>query len=901
MVMVLGGARTVDAAQVAVGTYLGDGTDDRAIAVGFAPDLVLVTNESAGGDNRETVLRTAVMTGDLSCEIASKCDVNRVQDLVPSGFVVGSDAAVNKLARRYHWVAMRSDACTADLAIGSYVGNDGDNRQIGGAGFSPTYVMVKRADYSTVGYQRFAAEVGDASFPMNGGSEAVNRIQALLGDGFEVGTNAAVNLGGATYYWVAWRQVPGGSATGTYVGNGLDARVIGGLGFTPAWLVVRGSGSRQTLHRPASIPAGTDLSIFFESTNANTDRIESLLADGFRVGTNDQVNRNGVTYFDFALTSTTSTCPTVTPAPTATKTTTPTPTLTPTATETPTPTDTATPTVTATPTATPTPTATATATPTETATETPTPTVTATATPTETPTPTATATATPTETATATPTPTPTATATPTVTPTGTATPTETATPSATESATPTVTPTDTPTPSPTETASATSTPTASTTRTPTPLPTATETPTPSPTSTPACLPGDLDPSFGSGGIVTTSFVSYTDYAEALVVQPDGKIVAGGTKSSSGESFLLARYNPDGTLDPTFGNGGKVETVPGSTSNRIHAMVLQPDGKIVVAGSAYGSGNVDIALARYNTDGTLDTLSFGTNGTGGIVKTAIFSGVTEEAWGLAIQPDGKLVAVGYTNTGQQEIYAVVRYQTSGIRDWSFGGGWGFVTTAMDGNSHATGVAIQPDGKIVVGGRCRYNTSDDEMGFVRYTAAGALDTTFGTGGKLFAGGPRFRALVVQPDGKIVAGGDKWGPATNDVTVYRYQPNGTLDSTFGTNGKVLATFNPNSEYAYALAQQADGKLVVAGGSRLAGQFPGTSDDFAVLRFNANGSLDQTFGSGGKVVTMVGTDYDDAYAVAIQPDGKIVAAGNAGFGSFLDFGLVRYEGNSDFCGGP
>src|SRR5262249_22666885 len=155
-------------------------------------------------------------------------------------------------------------------------------------------------------------------------------------------------------------------------------------------------------------------------------------------------------------------------------------------------------------------------------------------------------------------------------------------------------------------------------------------------------------------------------------------------------------------------------------------------------------------------------------------------------------PDGMLVAVGWTNTGQQEIYAVVRYQTNGIKDWSFGGGWGFVTTAMDGNSHAYGVAIQSDGKIVVGGRCRLVTATDEMGIARYTAAGVLDSTFGTGGKVFTGGTRLEALLVQPDGKIVAGGDQWGPATNDITLYRYNANGTYDTTFGQVGRARATF-------------------------------------------------------------------------------------------------------------
>ena len=134
--------------------------------------------------------------------------------------------AVNKIGRRYHWVAIRRDACTPDVAVGSYVGNDADNRPITGVGFSPTYVMVKRAADATIGFQRFAAEVGDASLPINAGSsETTNRIQAMLADGFEVGTHTAVNAAPATYYWVAFRAVSGGIVSATFEPHSISAPV----------------------------------------------------------------------------------------------------------------------------------------------------------------------------------------------------------------------------------------------------------------------------------------------------------------------------------------------------------------------------------------------------------------------------------------------------------------------------------------------------------------------------------------------------------------------------------------------------------------------------------------------------------------------------------------------------
>jgi hypothetical protein len=215
------------------------------------------------------VMRTAAMSGDLSCEQAAKCDINRVQALLSNGFQVGSDQAVNKLGRTYHYVAIRSDACVSDFRVGSYVGNGVDQRAINGIGLQPAYLLVKRGDTATVAVQRFAGEVGDASMPVNSSSgEVTNRIESLTSNGFVVGTHAAVNATGDTYYWAAWAAAAGGATTATYVGNGSNGRSVTGAGLAPTWVLVRGTGSRQTVHRPSSISPSADLTLFLAGSNA---------------------------------------------------------------------------------------------------------------------------------------------------------------------------------------------------------------------------------------------------------------------------------------------------------------------------------------------------------------------------------------------------------------------------------------------------------------------------------------------------------------------------------------------------------------------------------------------------------------------------------------------------------
>ncbi len=400
--------------------------------------------------------------------------------------------------------------------------------------------------------------------------------------------------------------------------------------------------------------------------------------------------------------------------------------------------------------------------------------------------------------------------------------------------------------------------------------------------------PGDLDPTFGTGGVVTTDFGSTSDGAQSVAIQADGKIVAAGrTGIFALSDFALARYNTNGTLDTSFGTGGRVTTNLLGFDDSVAAVVIQPDGKIVVVGEVFGIGTDDFGLARYNPNGTLDT-SFGT---GGGVFTDFASG-DDFGFAVALQTDGKIIAAGTAFNGATNDFALARYNANGTLDTSFGTG-GIVTTDFaSGGDSALGVAIQPDGRIVAVGLGGTGLLDFVL--ARYNANGTLDTSFGTGGLVTTdfspGFGRAHAVAIQGDGKIVVAGASGGGIT--FTVGRYNSNGSIDTTFGTAGTGIVTTDFGfdlGESAEAVVLQADGKIVAAG----AGVNFFASNGFLLARYNPNGSLDTSFGIGGQVST--GPD-GLASSVALQADGKIVAAGT----DLDDFVLVRYLGDGGGGGG-
>lgn len=303
---------------------------------------------------------------------------------------------------------------------------------------------------------------------------------------------------------------------------------------------------------------------------------------------------------------------------------------------------------------------------------------------------------------------------------------------------------------------------------------------------------GSLDPTFGSGGTVLTDFAGGYDRAEAALLQPDGKIVAVGWTSGAPSRFALARYNPDGSLDPTFGTGGKVETAFAMDA-RARAAVLEPDGQIVVAGAAAGNTvQGELALARYDPDGSLDA-SFGANGT---VLPNLPGAFQKEA--LVLQPDGKLVV---TFDG----WSLARFQANGTLDGTFGAG-GTVTTGFGPDvggrfAQANALALRPDGRLIVVGSQVYG-SLGRVAVAQYDPQGNLDPAFGTGGlvatALAWGRNEAFAAALSPDGKLIVAGS---------LLQRYNPDGGLDPTFGPGGSVDVV------EGRVMLLQPDDKIVVA----------------------------------------------------------------------------------------
>ena len=408
--------------------------------------------------------------------------------------------------------------------------------------------------------------------------------------------------------------------------------------------------------------------------------------------------------------------------------------------------------------------------------------------------------------------------------------------------------------------------------------------------------PGDLDTSFGGEGKVTTDFGDDRNHeAHALAIQSDGKlVVAGGSTGSGNSDFALARYRPDGTLDSTFGDAGTVLTdFGGGSFDFANALAIQADGKLVVAGWSNANGRWDFALARYLPNGTLDS----TFGDAGTVLTDFGGGSFDFANALAIQADGKLVVAGDSRGGGSFDFALARYLPDGTLDSTFGDAGTVLTDFGSENfDFANALAIQADGKLVVAG-VSHNSDSSDFALARYLPNGTLDSTFGDAGKVltdFNGSiDSVSAVTLQPDGKLVVAGGSGNCCDfiiNDFALARYRPDGTLDSTFSDDGKVLTDFNRGSdEGALTLALQPDGKLVVAGLSEASG-----SEDFALARYLPNGTLDATFGGDGTVLTdFDGGSSDTGIALAIQPrDGRLVVAGRSIAGDHSVFALARYH---------
>ncbi|WP_327593013.1 calcium-binding protein [Streptomyces chartreusis] len=393
--------------------------------------------------------------------------------------------------------------------------------------------------------------------------------------------------------------------------------------------------------------------------------------------------------------------------------------------------------------------------------------------------------------------------------------------------------------------------------------------------------PGDLDATFGTGGRVTVTAPSYSE-GEDVAVQPDGKIVSVGWLQDPeylDAEFVLTRHNADGSVDTSFGGGdGEVVTDFENGNDVAQRVAIQPDGKIVVAGRHQETddefaGCCWFTVARYNADGSVDT-SFG--GGDGWVSPGLAGGA-EEAVGVAVQPDGRIVAGAYAGGW----FAVLRYLSDGTPDSTFGGGDGLTMTAFSdtggGGASAQDMILQPNGKIVMAGSAGESFFD--FAVARYNPDGSPDTTFSGDGKVTTdlGGYNWgETVAVQSTGRIIVGGQ----SADRFALVRYNVDGSRDTAFGTGGVATTDFGGTAG-VNDLVVQPDDRIVAAGS--------GSPGDFLLARFNADGTLDTGFGTGGRATTDFGAG-DRANALALQTDGKAIAFGGDSNGRRL---MARYLG--------
>jgi uncharacterized delta-60 repeat protein len=387
---------------------------------------------------------------------------------------------------------------------------------------------------------------------------------------------------------------------------------------------------------------------------------------------------------------------------------------------------------------------------------------------------------------------------------------------------------------------------------------------------------GSLDRSFNGTGIVTTVIDGSVAAGAAMAIQADGKIVVvGASQRNAHDSMALIRYNPDGSVDQSFGEAGKVITSFSEQWARATSVVVQPDQKIVVAGYTE-TGEVVGLIIRYNQNGSLDQTFNGT----GIVRTDVPTGGWAGIYSVKLQPDGKIVAAGFGGPLSAHAFAVFRYNPDGTPDTTFNLTGQILTIIGNIYDTASALAIQPDGRIVVAGSVQVvdvrGRSQLIFCVVRYNDDGTLDSSFNHSGKattFIAYHDAAQSVAIQPDGKIIVGGWSYNGSTEDFALARYSPNGTLDRSFNGTGTVT-THVGNSSYCFSLALQGDGKIIAAGRINLFG----FQNHSALVRYLPDGSLDTTFNQTGKIITLIGNYSDQVGAVAFQPDGKIVVAGSS-----------------------
>jgi uncharacterized delta-60 repeat protein len=402
--------------------------------------------------------------------------------------------------------------------------------------------------------------------------------------------------------------------------------------------------------------------------------------------------------------------------------------------------------------------------------------------------------------------------------------------------------------------------------------------------------PGTLDSSFGINGLVATEWslgVTVDPPGHFLALQSTGKIIGVGYSFnkigfSNTLDFNVIRFNINGKIDSSFGNYGIAKTPIGSGDDVAYSINIYPDDKILAVGTVQSSTGKDLGMVRYKQNGELDS-SFGING------KVIFHSNAYSIYPVcsSIQEDGKII-IGGAITGGDCILA--RFNINGSTDNNFGTN-GIVITDFGSYDNLTSMALQPDGKIIAAANSGLGLVQN-IALAKYKLNGTLDSTFGTNGKIittfgFAKNLTFD-VKIQDDNKIVIGGST-GPNNSYYSYFalrRYTENGVIDAAFGSNGTQTIDIGEQSDIVYSLAIQLDGKIIAAGLSDTIGS--SITKKFALARFTKSGLLDNSFGNAGVVKTLFPVGNSAGYSVLIQPDNKVIVAGQAN----IRFSMARYN---------
>lgn len=401
---------------------------------------------------------------------------------------------------------------------------------------------------------------------------------------------------------------------------------------------------------------------------------------------------------------------------------------------------------------------------------------------------------------------------------------------------------------------------------------------------------GTLDNSFGTNGVARFAVPGMLDIWNAIALQADGKIVTCGTYNNAGnKDIVVARLNANGTIDNTFGTAGKVTTAITTGDDLAFGIAVQTDGKIVVAGEGNNGSNKDVIIVKYNTDGSLDNTF---DGDGKVITNL---GAEEAIRAMTLQTDGKIVVAGGSSLPGQYDPTILRYNTNGSLDNTFNSTGFIIIPGTASNEFVLGITMQPDGKIVAAGFESLGVNAHGE-LIRLNTNGTPDNSFGTNGFVNIAPLNytiFYNLTILSSGKIaVAGAATNSPGSTNIIVGRFNANGTIDNSFNGTGYNTA-FPGNGAYGLGIREEVNGKLIASGGAL----FNGTTDyDYLLARFTTNGNFDNTFDGDGILTIPITTGIDAGYAAIIQPNGQVLVSGNVRNGSDYDFGVIRVNSDVD-----